>query len=379
MFGKEGVVKVAVVRGKFLNPYEMQSFAPLVNEFDLTAFSSLLPFPGVYPFPVVKLPSPMDIPNIPYKMPILNRLCIDAHYLWGLEEQLKGFDIVHSAETYYHYTQQSLNARRRGYVKKVIATVLETIPYNNEGIWGRKAFKKRAREELDHLIALTEKSKQALITEGTRPEKITVIGHGIDTEKFFPDPKPPTGNGITILFSGRLESYKGIYDLLSAFERLLLDSDVSEYSLKLILVGEGAEKRKLRQLIDRRGLTQIVTQLSVPYDDMPALYRQADMFIAPSKPTATWEEQYCTALLEAQSSGLAIVTTRSGGIPENVGDAALLSTPGDVQSLYESLKRFVLDARLRRTYGKKARARALAVHDARRIADRIAGVYRNLF
>src|SRR5581483_1784343 len=110
-----------------------------------------------FAFPVVKLPSPMDLPDFPYKMPILNRIFTDAHYLLGLEENLKGYDLVHTAETYFHYTQQAIEAKQKGQVKKVIATVLENIPFNNEGIWGRKEFKSNARENLDHMIALTER------------------------------------------------------------------------------------------------------------------------------------------------------------------------------------------------------------------------------
>jgi len=92
--------KVALVRGKFLNAYEMQLFDGLKNKYDLTAFGSLTPYHETFGFPVIKLPSPMDTPDFPKKMSVLNRIFVDAHYLYGLEENLKGFDIVHSAETY---------------------------------------------------------------------------------------------------------------------------------------------------------------------------------------------------------------------------------------------------------------------------------------
>jgi hypothetical protein len=175
-------MKVAVVRGKFLNKYEMQFFEPLADTFDITAFGSLTSFHDDFRFPVVKLPSPMDLPDFPYKMPVLNRLFIDAHYLLGLEGKLKGFDLVHTAETYFRYTQQCLNAKKKGYVKRVIATVLENIPFNNEGIAGRRGYKTRARRELDHIIALTNKTKTALLLEGADTKKITVISHFIFRE-----------------------------------------------------------------------------------------------------------------------------------------------------------------------------------------------------
>lgn len=378
-------LKIAVVRGKFLNKYEMQFYEPLAGKFDLTGFSSLHPFHDQYAFPIVKLPSPMDLPDFPYKIPILNRLFIDAHYLLGLEKQLKGFDIVHTAETYFHYTQQCLNAKKKGYVKKVIATVLENIPFNNEGIWGRKAFKKRAREELDHIIALTGKTKEALLAEGCDPKKITVISHFIDTRRFKPKRFPELKKSqfresktLMILFVGRLESYKGVYDLLYAAKRLIMDTDLKTNALSFIFVGNGSEKNRLLSLEKQLGIEKFIVHKEVSYDDMPNVYNQADIFVAPSKATDTWQEQYNTTLLEAQASGLPIVTTESGGIPENIGDAGLIIPPADFVSLFDAIKKFILHPKLRIEYSRRARKRAVEVHDATIGANKLAQLYESL-
>ncbi len=357
--------KLAIVRGKFLNQYEMQMYEPLVDRYDITAFGSLTPYHDRFAFPVIKLPSPMDIPDVscgagsrfarPFLLPVLNRLFVDAQYLWGLEEKLRGFDIVHTAETYFHYTQQCLNAKRDGNVKTVIATVLENIPFNNEGIWGRKTFKARARKELDHMVALTQKTREALLEEGADPQKMSVTAHFIDTKRFTPG--KPRKTVRTILFCGRLEEYKGVLDLVEMARRL-------PSSVRMVMVGEGSQKTYLK----RQGMEI----LSVSYDKMPNIYQQADIFVAPSKPstklvlgkpTKTWEEQYCTVLLEAQAAGLPIVTTRTGGIPENIGDAGIIVPPGDVDAMTRAVQRFIDDHALRLAYGKKARARAVAVHD----------------
>lgn len=366
-------MKVAIVRGKFLNQYEMQSFAPLAGRYKLSAFGSLHPFHNSFPFPVINLPSPMDIPEFPYKMPILNRLFTDAHYLLGLEKQLRGFDLVHTAETYYRYTQQALAAKRKRYVKKVIATVLENIPHNNEGIWGRKESKARARKELDHVIALTQGAKAALIEEGCDPKKITVIGHGIDIARFKPVKRKPQKK-LTVLFCGRLEEYKGIFDLLSAVH-------VIHEDIRLLIVGDGTQKRNLLHTIHEWGMDRMVQLTQSSYEDMPKAYQQADIFVAPSRAQknsrgkVTWLEQYGTVFLEAQAAGLPIITTWSGAIPENVGEAALLVPPGDAAAVAFALRRLIDDRELRDAYGAKARKRAETVHDARRIAGRIASVY----
>ncbi len=370
--------KIAVVRGKFLNTYEMQFFEPLTAQFDITAFGSLHPYHDAFAFPVKKLPSPMDLPDFPYKMPVLNRIFTDAHYLLGLEKNLQGFDIAHTAETYFHYTQQCLNAKKKGYVKKVIATVLENIPFNNEGIRGRKAFKKRAREELDHIIALTHKTKDALLEEGADAKKISVISHFVDTQKFTPAETKKDKKQVTVLFSGRLESYKGVHDIVHAALEVLKDPQLKEYRITFVMVGEGSQKSALIKSERELGVTQYFVHKHVSYDAMPGQYQKADIFLAPSKPTATWDEQYCTALLEAQASGLAIVTTRTGGIPENVGDAALLVSPGDTKSLAQAIKKFILDAALRKRFAQKARQRAVDVHDIQIGAKKLARLYLSL-
>ncbi len=336
--------KIAIVRGKFLNRYEMQFFEPLVKDFDITAFGSLTPYHDRFAFPVVKLASPMDMPEFPYKMAVLNRLFVDAHYLWGLENKLRDFDIIHTAETYFRCTQQCLDARGKS---KLIATVLENIPFNNERICGRKAFKKRARKELDHIIALTNKTKEALLVEGADPKKISVISHFVDTKRFYPVKKDR--KILTILFVGRAVEEKGIFDLMAAEKILKL-----HHARFLYVTGQKS------------------------YEEMPAIYQEADIFVAPSKPIPTWEEQYNTALLEAQASGLPIVTTKTGGIPENVGDAAVLVDPGDVSAIARAVKRFILDEKLRSLYGQKARERAVAVHDISIGAKKLKHLYWSL-
>lgn len=374
-------MKIAVVRGKFLNAYEMQFFRPLTAEFELTGFGSLTCYHDQIGFPVIKLPSLMDLPDFPYRLQVLNRIFVDSHYLFGLEEQLSGYDLVHTAETYFHFTKQCLQAKKNGKVKKVIATVLENIPFNNESIWGRKKFKALARAELDHMIALTNLTKQTLILEGANPDKISVIGHFVDTERFRPSQRrmsEKNGKDVNILFCGRLENYKGIFEILYAARLIKSDPDLKDYRIKYKLVGSGSRETALTDLINRLGLADSINIESVEYPKMPEVYRWADIYLAPSKSAPHWLEQYNTTLLEAQSSGLAIVASSSGGIPENVGEAAQLVPEADFVSLASSLKNFILHPNLRIEYGERARRRAQTVHDAKIGARRLAAIYRRV-
>lgn len=375
-------MKIAVVRGKYLNKYEMQFYEPLAKKHQLVGFGSLHPFHDKFAFPVVKLPSPMDLPDFPFKMPILNRIFIDAQYLFGLEEKLKGFDIAHSAETYMHFTQQCLNAKKKGYVKKVVATVFENIPFANEGIWGRKRFKQRAIKELDHIIAISERSKEALILEGCEEKKITVINQHVDTAVFTPKPEFRIKNlelrKLNILFVGRLELYKGVYEVIFAAKKLLSDPELENYDLTFTLVGDGAEKKRLVELEKRMGIADKVIHKTVSYGEMPEEYQKTDIFTAPSRATRHWQEQFSTVLLEAQASGLAIVTTRSGAIEENVGDAGLLVQPADFYSLASGIKKLILDPELRMKLAQKARERAVKYFDISLGAKKLLEVYQKI-
>lgn len=365
--------KVAVVRGKFLNLYEMQSLVPLTKLFDMKAFGSVSAIHKSLPFAVVTLLSPMDIPGFPYRMQLLNRMFVDAHSLWGLERALKGYDIAHTAETYYGYTQQCLNAKEKGYVKKVICTVWENIPFNNEGIRGRKGFKERARKDVDCFLAVSERAKLALLLEGVEEKRIRVIHPGIDTGRFTKGEKKHVDGTLRILFAGRLEREKGVFELLYAFTMLVRDEAVPP--IELVMVGDGSERGALAAMEKRLGIEGMVTHRVVSYEEMPQEYACADMFVLPSQETRYWREQWGMVLIEAQASGLPIVTTFSGSIPENVGNAAILVNPGDVYSLTLELKRLILNPKLRAAYSRRAHTRAALLYDSQVAAQKIGEIY----
>ncbi len=73
-----------------------------------------------------------------------------------------------------------------------------------------------------------------------------------------------------------------------------------------------------------------------------------------------------------------IVTTNTGGIPENVGDAGIVVPPGDVDAITKAVKRFIDEPKLRAMYSKKARERALKVHDITVGAKKLDLLYQHL-
>lgn len=350
-----------------MNPFELQNYSPLKEKFDIKTVSSKFPISDKIELPLIKLWSPTDLPNFPYKFPVLNRIYTDAHQLFGLEKVIDGADIVHVAETYYGYTHQAILAKRGGRVKKIVSTVWEVLPHSNEGIKGRKEYKKLARENIDHFIAVTELAKKALIKEGVAESKISVIPIGIDLKKFKPINKKKKARAINILCVARLVPEKGIEDLLEAFLRIREKNPHAH----LTLVGSGPLKH---DLIGYKNLHLKV----VPYSQIQNEYQQADIFCLPSRATKTWQEQYGMALIEAMACGLPVVTTFTGAIPEVCGNVAMYSQSSDSSGLQHNLERLINSEDLRQKTGSLSRERAENLFDREKVAKQIQKLYGRL-
>lgn len=356
--------KVAIVRGGFANPWELQNFYPLEKNYDLKVFTSLRPLQGNIKLPIKRLPSLVDLPEFPYKMAVFNRTFGDSHWLWGLEKNLQGFDIAHVAETYYAYTHQALQARKKGLVKKVISTCWEIIPHNNESLAVKKKWKKQAIKEIDHFICPTELAKKCLIKEGCKPRKISIIKMGVDIKKFT---RKKITSGLNLLFVGRLEEEKGVGDLLKAFKIAVKKNN----KLNLLLVGKGR--------LGRRNLPgKVFLKNRIAYPKLEKIYKQADIFILPSRPTKTWAEQYGMVLVEAMATGLPIITTDCGAIPEVVGKAAILIKPGDYQALAKKIIYLSENKPAREKLSRQAFKLAIKEYNRLAISQKIYKVYRKV-
>jgi len=361
-------MKISIIRGAFLNPFELQNYYPLAKEHNIQAISSLFPINDKISLPLKKLPSPTDLPLPAYKYPLLNRVFSDAHYLFGLEKMITNSDIAHVAETYYHYTVQAIKAKQKELVKKVISTVWEIIPHNNEGIRGRKKFKEISRQHIDHFLCPTNLAKEALIIEGVGESKISVIPMGVDLSKFKTSFNEKPTRNLNILFIGRLVPEKGITELFKAF----LSLKEKFPNLYLTVVGSGSLKTDITNV---RG----IKVLRLPYSEIQKEYQKADIFCLPSKTTKNWKEQFGMVLVEAMASGLPIVTTATGAIEEVCGEAVLYAKQASVQDLKIKLENLITSPSLRKNLSKLARKRAQKLYDCQKTALKINSLYQSLF
>lgn len=212
---------------------------------------------------------------------------------------------------------------------------------------------------------------------GDLTDKFLRLYNGVDCQTFHPPGatrRGPAADGM--LFAGRLAEEKGIHVLLAALPEVFAAAPSSS----LTVAGAPwfgsdhvddyvAELRRLSApLGDRIRFTG-----HVPADEMPAIYRQHAILVAP----AIWDEPCSNVLLEAMASGLPVVTTMSGGSSEIVGEVGTTVEKGSVEGLTAALIRMYDDDPRRERLGRHARRRVLETFDWDRRADDYARCFRN--
>lgn len=375
------MIRIAFVRGSYLNQFEGQNYILNEQRFQLVGISSKHPIHKKLPFLTIALSSIADFRGFPFLKAITNRTLGDAQILFGLEKLRNKFDIFHTADPHYYYSYQLAKMRRRNLIRSLVVTSWETIPFNNETVTRKKFIKRFTLKHADLFLCYSEKAKMALVKEGIDEDKIEIVRLGVNLNKFKNEKSKikDKKNEIVILFVGRLVEEKGIMDLYEAF-RIIQNSKlkVQNYNLKLKIIGDGFLRNILDKLIGNDGLQSSISIEQKEYKNMPKVYQEADIFVLPSKTSKTWEEQYGMVLVEAMASGLPIIASQTGAIPEVVGDCGYLVEKGDVAGMTKQLINLINDAKLRGKIGRMGRVRAEKYFDRKKTAKKIEKIYENI-
>jgi glycosyltransferase involved in cell wall biosynthesis len=148
----------------------------------------------------------------------------------------------------------------------------------------------------------------------------------------------------------RLSKEKGLRYLLEAFAVVA----ARHPEARLVLAGEGPERRRLERLAGRLGVAERVRLLGeVPHERVPQVLEGLDVFAMPST-----YEGFGVAALEAAAMEVPVVASRIHGIPDVVmdGETGLLVPARDRRALAAALERLVSDPDLRRRLGRAGRA-----------------------
>ena len=370
---KGATPEVAIIRGPNLNKWEMQNYEPLKKRYELTAYSTLKHNfdHSKISIPIVNLPTD---PNSPI-------------YLVGLESELFNKDLIFTADITWLFSYQAAMAKKK-FGNKLVVLEWENIPFIYENDKNIREIKKTVRENADAFIAVTQRAKEALVLEGVDEKKIAVIPPGVDADHFMPQTDARLEGrkefnldekDIVILFAGRLVWEKGIYDYIHAAKMVVSDPQMKNRSIKFIIIGKGPEEEGIRARAKELGIyDRFLFINSVPYHDMPKFFNMSDIFVLPSIPTKTWQEQLGMVLIESMACGLPVISAYSGSIPEVVGDSGILVQPNDPHSLAEGMKKLVKDENLRKKYSLMGREKVLKNYNSKNISSKIGEIFERL-
>jgi glycosyltransferase involved in cell wall biosynthesis len=159
------------------------------------------------------------------------------------------------------------------------------------------------------------------------------------------------GTRPVILFVGKLSRRRNLPNLVRAVAALR-GRGCSDHLL--VLVGEDHLSQRLEELGRAVGIGDGLRVLGfVPDDDLPALYRAAEIFVYPSD-----YEGFGIPVLEAMAAGTPAITIDNSALAEVAGSAAVLLGSAGVEELTDALERLAADPTLRVEYAERGRARA---------------------
>jgi glycosyltransferase involved in cell wall biosynthesis len=340
--------KVLIVRGHQVTPWELAPWQELPDRFDVAYLRTASNGYDTAALRLAAVPVGARRDRLPKGLigDVAMLLGPGDRYTSGADAAYAGADIVHAEELGYWFAADAARRKRRhGF--RLVQTVWETLPLLRTY---RNAPAGRHRDvvlaETDLFLAATERARLALLLEGVEEQRIAVAAPGIDTDRFATAAAAATPTREHVIVSpGRLVWEKGHHDALRAMALLhrgvVTGPDGTVHRPRLRIVGAGPEERRLRAYATELGIADAVTIGSVPYDEMPGVFATASALLLGSQSSATaglhpfdrprafWEEQFGMVFAEAMASGLDIVTTSNGAIPEVLDGRGTLVAPGD--------------------------------------------------
>lgn len=201
--------------------------------------------------------------------------------------------------------------------------------------------------------------------------KVRPVPIGFDADAFVASLQPTPRADDMLLFVGRLTYYKGVDVLLQALTRVR--------GARLVVVGDGPERRALQRLTGQLGLGDRVTWRGyVPDAELPTLYSSATALVLPSTGLS---ESFGIVQLEAQACGTPLISSALPGVrtinPEGV--TGLQVRPGDVDDLSRAIRSLLKDANLRAQLGEQARRHVRQHFSVQRMLDGLEAVYREVW
>lgn len=199
----------------------------------------------------------------------------------------------------------------------------------------------------DKVIAVSEYIADEWTARHNPKNQIEVVQNGIDSQYFSPDLS--IAKEIDVFFVGRLIKIKGVQYLLHAIKEIRKERDIT-----VVIGGTGPYETELKNMCDKLDLNKIVKFLGyIPEKDLLSYYRRSKVCVFPSYD----REGVLTTLLEASSTGSAVITSKCCGMLDFIkeGYNGLFCTPKDSHDLAQKIEGLLDNENTRDILGRSAR------------------------
>ncbi len=217
-----------------------------------------------------------------------------------------------------------------------------------------KAYLSQFYRACDLVIIPSNSLYQVLIDNFGLDAPVAVIPNGVDLEPFCTDNEPVdrqsiycSKDDVVAIYIGRLAPEKNLSFLLRAFQKVAIPNP----RVRLLLVGDGPERKNLEAQVQRMGIgSKVFFTGKIPYSKVPHYLTAADMFITPSG-----SEVFPLSIIEAIGSGLPVLGINAPGTRDIIEDGITgLIAPDDVDLFAEKFSLLATNSELRHELGKQA-------------------------
>jgi len=215
------------------------------------------------------------------------------------------------------------------------------------------------------VIIISDFTRQRFIAKGVKPEVISTVYPGVDTDNFYPADASGLREKLrlkgkkVVLSVGRLAKRKGFDMVIQAMPQVLAKVP----NAALLVCGQGELSAKLKKMVQDSHLGKhVIFTGFIPHAELPQYYNLCEVFIMPSREYHQVDaEGFGIVYLEAGACGKPAIGGRSGGIPDAILEAetGFLVDPGDVEGVANAIIRILSDDNLARRLGENARRRIL--------------------
>lgn len=217
-------------------------------------------------------------------------------------------------------------------------------------------------------VALSESVRETIVKAyNLPPERIPVIYNGIDLGRCLPKTDYSVDGKFKILHVGSflpVKNHKGLIGAFEIFHRKFPESE-------LYLVGDGEERAETERLAGEKNLSECVFFKGIQ-PNVFGLLHDADVFTLVSL-----KEGIPMSVAEAMGTGLPIVATAVGGIPDMLDENSAQLVEVNETAIAEAFGRYYSDCALREKHGKNALGRSV-VFSAKTMAENYCEIYRGM-